>query len=255
MSKRKEERKLKIQQIVNERNTIKISQLAKELNITPETLRKDLNELEAQSLLIREHGYARSQSMYVETPISLKSNENKEMKKSITLEAFKRIQDGQIVYLDAGSTILSALSAIQNKKDITIVTNSLLVAYECANMNKNIIMAGGFIFNRGLRTYGHFATELIDHLQIDIAIMGTDTISQKNHGFTTISADELGFKRHVMNQSHYLVMICDASKINNQQILTPYSFCRFHEFDELITNPLSKEQYDIVKDVKKIVQV
>ena len=123
------------------------------------------------------------------------------MKKIVALEAFSRIENGMTVYLDSGSTILTAISALRNKSDITIVTNSILVAYECANMNLNIIMAGGLLFNIGKRTYGHFATEIIDHLNIDLAIMGTDAFTEKSHGFTTISADELGFKRHVMNQS------------------------------------------------------
>lgn len=71
------------------------------------------------------------------------------MKKIVALEAFSRIENGMTVYLDSGSTILTAISALRNKSDITIVTNSILVAYECANMNLNIIMAGGLLFNIG----------------------------------------------------------------------------------------------------------
>ena len=180
---------------------------------------------------------------------------NKEMKKIVALEAFSRIENGMIVYLDSGSTILTAISALRNKSDITIVTNSILVAYECANMNLNIIMAGGLLFNIGKRTYGHFATEIIDHLSIDLAIMGTDAFTEKSHGFTTISADELGFKRHVMNQSAKKIMISDASKVNNKADIAPYAFCKFNEFDEFITNHLTAEQYDVVKTVKKVTQV
>lgn len=160
-----------------------------------------------------------------------------------------------VVYLDSGSTILTALSALRNKVDITIVTNSILVAYECANMGLNIIMAGGLLFNIGKRTYGHFATDLIDHLHIDLAIMGTDPFTKKSHGFTTISADELGFKRHVMNQSIQKIMVCDSSKVNNAQNIAPYSFCKFNEFDELITNTLTNEQYEVVKNIQKVTQV
>ena len=177
------------------------------------------------------------------------------MKKIVALEAFIRIENGMTVYLDSGSTILTAISALRNKSDITIVTNSILVAYECANMNLNIIMAGGLLFNIGKRTYGHFATEIIDHLNIDLAIMGTDAFTEKSHGFTTISADELGFKRHVMNQSEKKIMISDASKVNNKADIAPYAFCKFNEFDEFITNHLTPEQYDVVKTVKKVTQV
>ena len=252
MSKKKEERQLQIRQILEEKEKIKVAELAKLLSVTPETLRKDLDELQERKILVREHGYAKIQSSSVETFVELKAQKNKEMKKIVALEAFSRIENGMIVYLDSGSTILSAL---RNKSDITIVTNSILVAYECANMNLNIIMAGGLLFNIGKRTYGHFATEIIDHLNIDLAIMGTDAFTEKSHGFTTISADELGFKRHVMNQSAKKIMISDASKVNNKADIAPYAFCKFNEFDEFITNHLTPEQYDVVKTVKKVTQV
>ena len=251
MSKKKEERQLQIRQILEEKEKIKVAELAKLLSVTPETLRKDLDELQERKILVREHGYAKIQSSSVETFVELKAQKNKEMKKIVALEAFSRIENGMTVYLDSGSTILTAISALRNKSDITIVTNSILVAYECANMNLNIIMAGGLLFNIGKRTYGHFATEIIDHLNIDLAIMGTDAFTEKSHGFT----DELGFKRHVMNQSAKKIMISDASKVNNKADIAPYAFCKFNEFDEFITNHLTPEQYDVVKTVKKVTQV
>ena len=255
MSKKKEERQLKIREILENREKIKISQLAKELLVTPETLRKDLNEMQENNILVKEHGWAKLQNSTVETLVELKTQENKEMKKAVALEAFSRIKNGMVVYLDSGSTILTALSALRNKVDVTIVTNSILVAYECANMGLNIIMVGGLLFNIGKRTYGHFATDLIDHLNIDLALMGTDPFTKKSHGFTTISADELGFKRHVMNQSIQKIMVCDSSKVNNAQNIAPYSFCKFNEFDEFITNTLTNEQYEVVKTIQKVTQV
>ena len=255
MSKRKEERQLQIRSILEQKGRVKVLELANELHITPETLRKDLSELQENHILIKEHGWAKLQSSTVENFVELKAQEHKDIKKVVALEAFQRIENGMTVYLDSGSTILCALSALQNKVDITIVTNSILVAYECANMNLKVIMAGGLLFNIGKRTYGHFATDLIDHLHIDLAIMGTDPFTEKSHGFTTISADELGFKRHVMNQSTKKIMICDATKVNNKENIAPYSFCHFNEFDELITNKLTPQQLHVVQSMKKVTQV
>lgn len=255
MSQKKEERKKKIYQILEQENKTKVIDLAKRLDVTPETIRKDLNELENDNLVIKEHGYAYRPSITVESNVELKTKENNENKKRVTLEAFKRIESGQTVFLDAGSTILTALSALQNHKDITIVTNSILIAYQGCCMDLNIILAGGLLFNMGRRTYGHFATELIDHLNIDLSIMGTDSFTEKSHGFTSFSADELGFKRHILNQSTKKIMIADSSKVNNLQDIAPYTFCRFNEFDEFITNPLTPEQYEIVKSIKKVTQV
>ncbi len=255
MSKKSDLRGKNILQIINEVEKIKVIDLAKQLNVTPETIRKDLNDLASENLIIREHGYAYKPSITVESNVELKTRENNENKKKVTLEAFKRIESGQTVFLDSGSTILTALDALQNRKDITIVTNSILIAYHCCDMDLNIILAGGLLFNIGRRTYGHFATEIIDQLNIDLCIMGTDSFIEKSHGFTSFSVDELGFKRHILNQSTKKIAVCDSSKVNNLKNVAPYSFCKFNEFDELITNKLTPSQYEVVKNMKKVTQV
>ena len=180
MTKKKEARQIHIQKILLERTKVKISDLAKELNVTPETLRNDLNEMENLSLLVREHGYARVISSSFETPLTMRNRENPEDKRRITFRAFQEIKDGQIVYLDSGSTVLLGANALQMKKDITVVTNSIPLLTHCIAMNINTIVCGGFLFNTGARTYGHFAANIIDHLHIDVAIMGTDGILDSN---------------------------------------------------------------------------
>ena len=76
MSKKKEERQLQIRQILEGKEKIKVAELAKLLSVTPETLRKDLDELQERKILIREHGYAKIQSSSVETFVELKAQKN-----------------------------------------------------------------------------------------------------------------------------------------------------------------------------------
>ena len=83
MSKKKEERQLQIRQILEGKEKIKVTELAKLLSVTPETLRKDLDELQERKILVREHGYAKIQSSSVETFVELKAQKNKEMKKIV----------------------------------------------------------------------------------------------------------------------------------------------------------------------------
>ena len=78
MSKKKEERQLQIRQILEEKEKIKVTELAKLLSVTPETLRKDLSELQERKIVIKEHGYAKIQSSSVETFVELKAQKNKE---------------------------------------------------------------------------------------------------------------------------------------------------------------------------------
>lgn len=251
MSKKKEARHIQIRNILLERTKVKISDLAKELNITPETLRSDLNEMESMSLLVREHGCARIITAPFEPPIAMRNMDAPDQKRKITMRAIQEIQDGQVVFLDSGSTVLQGAHALQLKKDITVVTNSIPLINQCIQMNINTIVAGGFVFNPGARTYGHFASHVIDQIHFDVAIMGTDGILDST-GFTTINPNELGFKRHVMNQSKKLIAVCDHNKFNSQ---APYVFCKFSEFDMIVTNELTTKQRELIKNAKEIIEV
>lgn len=248
MSKKKEARQVAIKNILMEKNKIRISDLAKELNVTPETLRSDLNEMEQLSLLVREHGYARIISSPYETPLNMRNMEYPEAKRKIAYRAIQEIQDGQVVFLDSGSTVLQGFPALQMKKDITIVTNSIPLLNQCVAMNFNTIVCGGFVFNTGARTYGNFATTVIDHIHIDVAIMGTDGIMDST-GFTTLNPNELGLKRHVMNQTKKLIAVCDGSKFYST---APYIFCKYNEFDMIITNDIPKNQRQMLQDIEII---
>lgn len=251
MSRKKELRQAKIRQLLLEESRIRVVDLAKRLGVTPETLRNDISEMESQSLLIREHGYARIQNPMQETPLLFRNQENVEAKTRVGIRALNEIQDGSVVFLDAGSTVLLGIPALQGKKSLTIVTNSLPLAQQCAAFNFEIIFAGGMIYNAGLRAYGTFAIDVIDHIHIDLAIMGTDGF--KNcEGFTSTNINELGFKRHVMNQTEKLVMVTDRSKFYDK---APFSFCKFREFDVLVTNTVPNEDLVPVQDIKKIIQV
>lgn len=251
MSKKKEARHILIRNILLERTKVKISDLAKELKITPETLRNDLNEMESMSLLVREHGYARIITAPYETPLNMRQMEYPDEKRKIALKAFEEIHDGQVVYLDSGSTVLQGLPALQMKKDLTIVTNSIPLINHCTSLNFIVIVCGGFLFNAGARTYGHFAANIIDHIHIDVAILGTDGIKD-SAGFTTVNPNELSLKRHVMNQTKKLIAVCDGSKFHST---APYVFCKFNEFDMIVTNKLTKEQRQPLSAIKEIIEV
>ena len=135
------------------------------------------------------------------------------------------MHDGDVVFIDSGSTTLPGLPALVGKKDLIVVTNSLLIANECVKLDLKIVMIGGFVFNNGMRTYGNFATELIDHLQIDIAFLGTDGFKD-SLGFTTCNENEMGLKRHLINRSKKLVVVCDESKFETK---APFSFAVFRK--------------------------
>ncbi|TGY67288.1 DeoR/GlpR family DNA-binding transcription regulator [Dubosiella muris] len=251
MSQKREERHHHLREILLRQGRTKIKDLAQQLSVTPETLRADLNVMEKAGLVIKEHGFARLKMGMVESPVAMRNQENQDEKRRAMSFALTLVHDGDVVFIDSGSTTLPGLPALVGKKDLIVVTNSLLIANECVKLDLKIVMIGGFVFNNGMRTYGNFATELIDHLQIDIAFLGTDGFKD-SLGFTTCNENEMGLKRHLINRSKKLVVVCDESKFETK---APFSFCRFSEIDVLVTNKLSPEQRKTVGAVPTVYEI
>lgn len=247
---KKLDRHVQIRNLLLQHHEMKTKDLANLLQVTPETLRKDLDELQKQSLLVRVHGGVRLYNAPYEIPVEVRKLENRKEKQVISYHAFKHIQDGNVVYLDSSSTVILGLDNLIQKKDLTIVTNSLIIAQTCIQYDCDVIIAGGHIIKSGIRTYDYFATQVIDSVQIDIAIVGSEGLMDAN-GLTT-SASELGFKKHVLKQSKKVIAVCDSTKFNEK---SPYQFCKFEEIDLLITTILSDENKKLIKDVKEVNEV
>lgn len=251
MSRKKEERQNRIRTILEEKKEMKVKDLAQLLEVTPETLRKDLDELEDKEIVIRLHGYVRKNNLPVELPISIRNQENVEIKRRLMAAAINEIENGSIVYLDAGSTLIAGIDFLSQKKDLTVVTNSLLVAQKCEEMNFDVVLIGGKLTRHGLHTEGYFSEKMLDAIHIDVALLGSDGILGSD-GFTVYTMDEVGTRRHVINQSQKIVVVCESIKFQRRGY---YTFCAFRETDVFISNELSKEQRKQVQACKKIIEV
>lgn len=252
MSKKKNERQTLIREILMQEDKIRIIDLAKRLHVTPETIRSDLDELEKQNVVRREHGYASAVLGIGELPFYVRDKENTEKKRRVAYRAFQEIKDGQVVFLDSGSTVLAGLPFLANRKDLLIATNSIPLAYQAGLMNLEVILCGGRLMNVGMRTYGNEVTDMIDQISFDLSILGTDGFNTACGGFTALSYQEIAIKRHIMNRSENIMMVTDNSKFEKKAAFT---FCKFQEIDVLVTNKITPEQLEVVKDVKKTILV
>lgn len=249
MSQKKDERQFKIRQILQEKQKIKMSDLVREFNVSVETIRKDILTLENSKILKREKGYITLLEAPNEMPISLRNQEHMKEKRAIMKKACSYIKEGMIVYLDAGSTCQAGIVYLQNIKNITIVTNSIFVAYKCSLLNMHILLIGGDISNNAYRSYGNLATETIDYIHIDLAILGTKGF-QGTHSFTSYE-NEYILKRHVLQQSEKIIVVADRHKFHNP---AEYPYCKFREVDVFITNPLTANEHQKIQEIQEIIE-
>lgn len=249
MSKKKDERQFKIRQLLQEKQKIKISDLATYFHVSSETIRKDITELENSKIIKREHCYAVFLEEPNEMPISLRNQEYIEEKKRIMEKAATYIKEGMIVYLDAGSTCQAGIPILQTIQNITIVTNSIFVAYKCARLNMHVILIGGNISNNAYRSYGKLASETIDYIHVDVAILGTKGFKD-NNGFTSYE-NEYELKRHILQQSEKIIVVADQHKFN---VPPEYTYCKFKEVDVFISNKLTKDEKAQIKAIPEIIE-
>lgn len=251
MSTKKNQRLGRLRQLLMDRGSERVSQLAQDIGVTPETIRKDLDELERSGVIVRQHGQARIVSGVNELPFMVRGPENLENKRRVALRAMQEVNDGDVIWLDSGTTMIQGLPVLANKKDLTIVTNCIPTAYQCGLLNMKVLFAGGALTNIGLRTMGQDCVELIDRCRFDIALIGTDGFNQ-GQGFSACEYEEVAIKRHVLANSRRVIAVTDRSKFDNKPIFT---IGRFNEFDMLVTNPLTPEEKKIVADIPILIEV
>ncbi len=110
---------------------VEIDSLSNELNVSPMTIRRDLDQLEEEDRVIRVHGGAvAARTLIPGTPFLTKEGRHTEEKRQIAKKALSLVRDGQIILLDSGTTTLEIARLLKVKQDLTVITNDIKIAAE-----------------------------------------------------------------------------------------------------------------------------
>jgi DeoR family fructose operon transcriptional repressor len=224
-------RKQKIFNKLNEHGEVDIKELAVELDVAEITVRRDLNQLAADGLLYRTHGGA-----IKVTPLQKPHNfvnkaaKNLAAKDSICRKAAGQIMDGDIIFMDCGSTVFRLCQFIKNKK-IKVITNSLPVIYELQNCAVSLNIIGGELDAERQAIHGSTAIEHILKYRAGKAFLGVDGISE--NGLFANSEHEAAITTAFANNSSSTYILCDASKIGKETYL---NFAGLNLINTIITN-------------------
>lgn len=232
-------RKQKILKIVEEQGEADVKELALRIETSEITIRRDLALMAADGLIFRTHGGAMKLSL-ANIPVSFeqKVTANIEQKDYIARLAAQEIQDGDIIFMDCGSTVFRLCQFIRNKQ-IKVITNSLPVVYELSNTEVSINLIGGELDNKRQAIHGQMATEHIRRYKVDKAFVGVDGISLEN-GLSAASEKEAEITISMTAQANRTYLLCDSSKIENDKYL---KFAPLNIINVLVTN----EKNDFLK--------
>ena len=174
-----EERREEIITIIQEKGKVKVSELSEKYGISEVSIRKDLELLEAEGHLSRVHGGAVGlNKLYVNMDLNERYKTNAISKKKLAELASRFIEDNDTIMMNAGTTLTYVLRAIRNKKNITIVTNSVQNATEAALYSDfRVILLGGELDSKYQFTYGDDAIAQLENYHANKCILSVDGIS------------------------------------------------------------------------------
>jgi DeoR family fructose operon transcriptional repressor len=237
-----EERKMKILEFIEEHKKATVAQLCDRFKVSSATIRNDLKNLENAKLLIRTHGGA---MVNTKTGLELNSHQkqvqNLEAKRRIAERAIDLIEDGDTIILDTGTTTLELARLVEKRKDITVVTNDLVIALLLEESSSaNVMFMGGLLRRRFhcTITSGHAWDSVLSGLTVDKAFMGVNSLSI-DKGATTPDIHQAETKREMISIAVKVILLCDSSKIERNSFA---QFADLERIDTVITEKIRENE-------------
>ncbi len=193
---------------------VDVTSLARELDVTPETIRRDLTALERHGLLRRVHGGAIPvERLGFERDLADRETLQSAEKDRIAKAALDEVPDGGSVLLDAGSTTVRLAESLPTDRELTVVTHALPVASVLAGRpGITLHLVGGTVRGRTLAAVGSWALRDLADIHADVAFLGTNGISVE-HGLTTPDLAEAAVKRALIGAARRVVVLADHTKV------------------------------------------
>lgn len=211
-----------------------VSKLSEKFEVTDETIRRDLEKLEAEGIVKRSYGGAilNSDKSEDDLPFYTRSKENIERKIYIAEKMKKFIKSGNTIVADCSSTVIEIFRLINNVEDVTVITNSVEIFQEMSNLNLNIISTGGILSKKSLSLQGAITKKTIQNYNVDIAMLSCSGLDLEKGIFDSNEA-EAEIKRCMINQCSEVFLLADCTKFNKTSFV---KLSEFTDIDYLITD-------------------
>ncbi|MGZ3840394.1 MAG: DeoR/GlpR family DNA-binding transcription regulator [Flavisolibacter sp.] len=227
----KRERQAYILHQVNLHNKVLSADLSHYINVSDDTIRRDLQELAEEGKLIKVHGGALSPSFHHGSLLS-KEVYSYTQKRIIAHKAASLIKDGMFVLTGGGTTIIELAKALPPQLHATFISGSIPAVFEYMNHpNIDVIVIGDKISKNSKITVGLEAISRIRQLRADLCFLGINAINLDN-GVSDNDWEVVQIKKAMIESAQKLVCLTIAEKINSQQ---PIQVCELKKIDTLIT--------------------
>ena len=209
-----------IEQRLRENKVVQVSELSREMQVTEETIRKDLEKMERRNLLCRVHGGAYLKEGYsTEVSVQVRSKIYQQEKESLAELSMKYIKEGSSLILDCSTTAVCVAKAlVREKKKVTVITNSILTAWEVQKGERiRLVMLGGTLDKNTNSFYGNITLQELKEYHVDQAFISSAGISREA-GITDYSQQEADLRRLMIDQAHQCIYVADSTKLGRSSV-------------------------------------
>jgi DeoR/GlpR family transcriptional regulator of sugar metabolism len=208
------QRREKILELLKEDGFAKVIDLARIFKVTEVTIRQDLEKLEKDGLLMREHGGAFLKNVEDQVrAFSLANQTEIDKKEAIAQKCLEFIESGDTIILDSGSTTTEIAKKLKGFKDLTVITNAMNIALMLgAKPGIEVIVTGGEFKPPTLSLTGQKAADFFKGLHAQKLFLATAGISLKA-GLTYPSISDLVVKKAMIEAADTTYLVADSTKI------------------------------------------
>lgn len=232
-------RQSEILKLVRQQGSCTIGDLAARLQVSDETIRRNVKPLVSEGLVLKVHGGIILPDRFHEPPIQRRMLDHKEAKESIAARVAELVRDGDSLILDTGSTTTYVARALMDHSNLVVVTNSPQIAGYLATRNGNrVFMAGGELRAHDAAAFGAETIDFVRRFQVRFAILSIGAVDAAR-GFMVYHLCEAEYSRAAMAQAERSIVVSDHTKFDRNSLV---QICALQTIDTLVTdNPPAPE--------------
>lgn len=213
---------------------VRVAEMAKELDVTTVTIRKDLKYLEEKKLLYRTHGSASPVNPQTqEVEVREKEKIHIDEKRRIAMAAAQFIEPDDSIIIASGSTVQMLGDFIQPQGHLTVVTSSLKTAVQLNSMDRvDVIQLGGNVRKNSLSVVGVYTSQFFEQITCSKLFLGVDGIDL-DYGITNSNIEEALLNIKMIEASQRTIIMADSSKFGRRGF---GRICNLDRIDVIITD-------------------
>jgi DeoR family transcriptional regulator, myo-inositol catabolism operon repressor len=238
-----------IEEYILNNKTVSLDKLCEVFNVSMNTIRRDISTLIEKGSIKKIYGGVTVNEINTVVPFEERYIEHSSEKDMICKLASKFIHDGDVIFIDSGTTTMKILDYIKDYQNLTILTNNLnIITASYSYPNLNVITLGGNLIRETSSFSGIGSADLLKYYNISKAFMASAGISS-SYMVTNSTFQEYDIKKAIIEKAEESYVLVDSSKFGKSALVT---YCELKDVDYLITNNMPSDSFVQYCNINKV---